>query len=37
MLDDTLVGSMEFAVSSPYSGPLLVILGHAACGAVTGS
>lgn len=36
-LDDTLVGSMEFAVSSPYSGPLLVILGHTACGAVTGT
>lgn len=37
MLDDTLVGSMEFAVSSPYSVPLLVVLGHTACGAVTGT
>lgn len=37
VLDDTLVGSMEFAVSSPYSVPLLVILGHTACGAVTGT
>ena len=37
VLDDTLVGSMEFAVSSPYSVPLLVILGHSACGAVTGT
>ncbi|MBM7766685.1 carbonic anhydrase [Glutamicibacter nicotianae] len=35
VLDDTLVGSMVFAVSSPYSVPLLVILGHTACGAVT--
>jgi len=37
VLDDTLVGSMEFAVSAPYSVPLLVILGHTACGAVTGT
>lgn len=37
VLDDTLVGSMEFAVSSPYAVPLLVILGHTACGAVTGT
>ncbi|MGP5287737.1 carbonic anhydrase [Glutamicibacter arilaitensis] len=37
VLDGTLVGSMEFAVSSPYSVPLLVILGHAACGAVAGT
>ncbi|MGP9529678.1 carbonic anhydrase [Glutamicibacter sp. AOP5-A2-18] len=37
VLDDTLVGSMEFAVSEPYSVPLLVILGHTACGAVTGT
>lgn len=37
VLDDTLVGSMEFAVSAPYSVPLLVVLGHTACGAVTGT
>ncbi|WP_313813483.1 carbonic anhydrase [Glutamicibacter sp.] len=37
VLDDTLVGSMEFAVSAPYSVPVLVILGHTACGAVTGT
>lgn len=37
VLDDTLVGSMEFAVSKPYAVPLLVILGHTACGAVTGT
>ncbi|WP_417365553.1 carbonic anhydrase [Glutamicibacter arilaitensis] len=37
VLDDTLVGSMEFAVSAPYAVPLLVILGHTSCGAVTGT
>lgn len=37
VLDDTLVGSMEFAVSSPYEVPVIVILGHTACGAVTGT
>lgn len=35
VLDDTLVGSMEFAVGSPYEVPVLVILGHTGCGAVT--
>lgn len=37
VLDDTLVGSMEFAVGSPYAVPVLVILGHTGCGAVTGT
>ncbi|MGH3652971.1 carbonic anhydrase [Glutamicibacter sp.] len=37
VLDDTLVGSMEFAVSAPYAVPLLVVLGHTSCGAVTGT
>lgn len=37
VLDDTIVGSMEFAVSSPYEVPVIVILGHTACGAVTGT
>ncbi|GHD12497.1 carbonic anhydrase [Zhihengliuella salsuginis] len=35
VLDDTLVGSMEFAAGSPYEVPVLVILGHTGCGAVT--
>jgi len=35
VLDDTIVGSMEFAVGSPYETPLVVILGHTGCGAVT--
>lgn len=35
VLDDTIVGSMEFAVGSPYETPLIVILGHTGCGAVT--
>lgn len=35
VLDDTIVGSMEFALSSPYEVPLIVILGHTGCGAVT--
>lgn len=35
VLDDTIVGSMEFAVGSPYEVPVLVILGHTGCGAVT--
>lgn len=35
VLDDTLVGSMEFGAGSPYEVPLLVILGHTGCGAVT--
>ncbi|WP_102157648.1 carbonic anhydrase [Zhihengliuella halotolerans] len=35
VLDDTLVGSMEFAVGSPYEVPALIILGHTGCGAVT--
>lgn len=35
VLDDTIVGSMEFGVGSPYEVPILVILGHTACGAVT--
>ena len=35
VMDDTIVGSMEFAVSSPYETPLIVILGHTGCGAVT--
>lgn len=35
VLDDTIVGSMEFAVGSPYAVPVLVILGHTGCGAVT--
>ncbi len=35
ILDDTIVGSMEFAVSEPYSVPVIVIMGHTACGAVT--
>ncbi|WP_281285139.1 carbonic anhydrase [Glutamicibacter uratoxydans] len=37
VLDDTIVGSMEFAVSAPYAVPVLVILGHTSCGAVTGT
>lgn len=37
VLDDTLMGSMEFAVGSPYEVPVIVILGHTACGAVTGT
>ncbi len=37
ILDDTIVGSMEFAVGSPYEIPLIVILGHTSCGAVTGT
>jgi carbonic anhydrase len=35
VMDDTIVGSMEFAVGSPYETPLIVILGHTGCGAVT--
>jgi carbonic anhydrase len=35
VLDDTIVGSMEFALGSPYEVPLIVILGHTGCGAVT--
>jgi carbonic anhydrase len=35
VLDDTIVGSMEFAASAPYAVPLIVILGHTGCGAVT--
>jgi carbonic anhydrase len=35
ILDDTIVGSMEFALSAPYEVPLVVILGHTGCGAVT--
>lgn len=35
VLDDTIVGSMEFAVSAPYAVPLIVVLGHTGCGAVT--
>jgi carbonic anhydrase len=35
VMDDSIVGSMEFAVSSPYETPLIVILGHTGCGAVT--
>lgn len=35
VLDDTIVGSMEFALGAPYAVPLIVILGHTACGAVT--
>lgn len=34
VLDDTIVGSMEFAVMGPYQVPLIVILGHTGCGAV---
>ena len=34
VLDDTIVGSMEFGISSPYEVPILVILGHTRCGAV---
>jgi carbonic anhydrase len=34
VLDDTTVGSMEFAVSLPYAVPLVVVLGHTGCGAV---
>ena len=34
VLDDTIVGSMEFGVGSPYEVPILVILGHTGCGAV---
>jgi len=37
ILDDTIVGSMEFALGKPYAVPLIVILGHTACGAVTAS
>lgn len=37
VLDDTIVGSMEFAVGAPYAVPLVVILGHTGCGAVTGT
>lgn len=37
VLDDTIVGSMEFALGAPYAIPLIVILGHTACGAVTGT
>lgn len=35
VLDDTIVGSMEFGTGSPYEVPVLVILGHTGCGAVT--
>ena len=35
VLDETIVGNMEFAVASPYETPLIVILGHTGCGAVT--
>ncbi len=35
VLDDTIVGSMEFGIGSPYEVPVLVILGHTGCGAVT--
>lgn len=35
ILDDTIVGSMEFAVGSPYETPVIVIMGHTRCGAVT--
>jgi carbonic anhydrase len=34
VLDDTIVGSMEFGTGSPYEVPVLVILGHTGCGAV---
>ena len=35
ILDDTIVGSMEFATGSPYETPIIVIMGHTGCGAVT--
>jgi len=35
-VDDALLGSMEFAVDQ-YNVPLLVVLGHERCGAVTGA
>ncbi len=35
ILDDTIVGSMEFALGAPYHVPLVVVLGHTGCGAVT--
>jgi len=35
VLDDTLVGSIEYAVGSPYAVPVIVIMGHTGCGAVT--
>ncbi len=35
-VDDALLGSMEFAVDH-YNVPLLVVLGHERCGAVTGA
>jgi carbonic anhydrase len=34
ILDDTIIGDIEFAVSEPYKVPLVVIMGHTACGAV---
>lgn len=34
ILDDTIIGDIEFAVSDPYKVPLVVIVGHTACGAV---
>lgn len=34
VLDDTTVGSIEFAVSQPYAVPLVVVLGHSGCGAI---
>lgn len=33
--DDTIVGSMEFALGKAYQVPLIVVLGHTSCGAVT--
>jgi carbonic anhydrase len=35
VLDDTIVGSIEFALGAPYEVPLVVVLGHTRCGAVT--
>lgn len=35
VLDDTIVGSMEFALGEPYGVGLIVVLGHTGCGAVT--
>jgi carbonic anhydrase len=34
ILDDTIIGNIEFAVTDPYKVPLVVIMGHTACGAV---
>ena len=34
ILDDTIIGDIEFAVADPYKVPLVVIMGHTACGAV---